>query len=133
MARLIITLKDKTLAVLGFFIEISDSSKGSPFLTRVFTNIDKIAQPGTITNTGPLDFTDLRRLLHKSDVYQYTGSLTTPPCTEGVAWNVVSQALMMEPSVFRRMKRVLRFNSRYHQNVPNAVNLLDHARVVLDS
>lgn len=34
---------------------------------------------------------------------------------------------------FLKVKKVLKFNARYTQNVPGGINLLDNARNVLDS
>ncbi|KAF6820476.1 carbonic anhydrase [Colletotrichum sojae] len=119
-------------SVVGFLIEV-DNSKPSPFLANVFAHVDEVSEPGSHSETQGLDFCELKDLLAKSDVYQYDGSLTTPPCTEGIAWNVVAEPLAIDDATFRAAKKIMKFNSRYTQNVPGQKNLLDYSRVVLNA
>ncbi|KAF6827519.1 carbonic anhydrase [Colletotrichum musicola] len=119
-------------SVVGFLIEV-DNSKPSPFLANVFAHVDEVTEPGSHSETQGLDFCELKDLLAKSDVYQYDGSLTTPPCTEGIAWNVVAEPLAINDATFRAAKKIMKFNSRYTQNVPGQKNLLDYSRVVLNA
>ncbi|WYZ40596.1 hypothetical protein EsH8_IV_000937 [Colletotrichum jinshuiense] len=119
-------------SVLGFLIEV-DNSAPSPFLANVFAHLDEVAEPGSHSETQALDFDELKSLLEESDVYQYDGSLTTPPCTEGIAWNVVAEPLRVDDVTYRAAKKVMKFNSRYTQNVPGHTNLLDHSRVMLNA
>ncbi|CAG8791947.1 24898_t:CDS:2, partial [Racocetra persica] len=48
-------------------------------------------------------------------VYSYYGSLTTPPCTEGVRWFVSPDVLSISPSQFKSLKYVLKYNARFTQ------------------
>jgi carbonic anhydrase len=113
-------------------IEIGTKDEASHLLQHVFEKIDEIKKPGTITETGPLDFKELARHLSCSTVYQYGGSLTTPPCTEGIAWNVVKEPIYLDVKTYKKVKKVVKFNARYTQNKPANINLLDNARNVLD-
>jgi carbonic anhydrase len=102
-------------------------------LRDVFDKLHEAREPGSSTTTGPLNFSKLAHHLAHSDVYQYGGSLTTPPCTEGIAWNVVKDPIYIDPATYKKAKKVMKFNSRYTQNIPNGINLLDNARVVLNT
>ena len=45
-------------------------------------------------------------------VYRYTGSLTTPPCSEGVNWNVMSAPIEMSSEQLDTLGKVLHNNNR---------------------
>ncbi|KAJ1340264.1 hypothetical protein BSLG_005150 [Batrachochytrium salamandrivorans] len=58
-------------------------------------------------------------------VWSYSGSLTTPPCTEGVNWSVLDEPLPMSLAQFQKIQEVMRFNSRTTAPVgtPNFLDL----------
>lgn len=102
------------------------------FLSGVFANIDQVAEPGSAAATTALDFANLKAHVEGSTIWQYSGSLTTPSCDEDVAWNVVENPVFISPTMYRAVKSVVKFNSRFTQNEPGEVNLLDEARRVLE-
>lgn len=61
--------------------------------------------PGQLIN--PLEL-----LPAKHDYYQFTGSLTTPPCTEGVKWIVLSQAITASPAQIVQLRIATGANAR---------------------
>ncbi|EFQ27171.1 carbonic anhydrase [Colletotrichum graminicola] len=119
-------------SVLGFLIEV-DNSAPSEFLKSVFARVDEVAEPGSVSETEPLSFCELRTVLEHAEVYQYDGSLTTPPCSEGIAWNVVAEPLRIDDVTYRAAKKIMKFNARYTQNVPGKMNLLDYSRTTLNA
>ena len=102
-------------------------SGGLKLFRRIFRAVDDVRKPGSVGETPPLDFSALAAHVANSTVYQYGGSLTTPPCTEGVAWNVVAEPVLLDVLTYVKVKGVLKFNSRYSQNIVNQQNLVDHA------
>lgn len=122
---------DQSLSVVGFLIEVGGDNEANPLLANVFENLADIATPGSQGLTGPLDFTELAAHLKGSQVYQYSGSLTTPPCTQGIAWNVVANPIVIDVATYRAAKAVMGFNSRFTQNHPGQENLIKHACNVL--
>jgi len=42
--------------------------------------------------------------------------LTTPPCTEDVSWYVVEETLAITAQQYNKMKKIMKFNSRFTQN-----------------
>ena len=107
-------------------IDVSSLHPASPFFTSVLSTVDRIPHGGDVAQTRPLLSCEIEELVNGSDVFQYDGSLTTPPCTEGVAWNIVRNPVYVSPESYGAAKAVLKFNSRYTQNAPGEVNLLHH-------
>lgn len=57
-------------------------------------------------------------------VFTYTGSLTTPPCSENVTWFVAEDALSISVAQYRELKNVVGFNSRFTQGEIGDKNIL---------
>ncbi|KAI1126144.1 alpha carbonic anhydrase [Nemania abortiva] len=134
--------RETQLAVIGVYIDLVDSvstasikrqarndtsSSASTMLETIFSSIDGIAEPGSITKTPAFSMTELGDLLATSDFQRYSGSLTTPPCSEGVTWSVPTKKLLLSRATFLKVRDVVGFNSRYPQNVPGMANLLSLA------
>ena len=46
------------------------------------------------------------------DYYSYVGSLTEPPCTQGVEWFVLANPVEVDASYVQRMAQLVRSNAR---------------------
>ena len=83
--------------------------------------------PGTRTKTGALDFTEVINHVATTPLFQYTGSLTTPPCAEGLTFLVTEVPLPLNVATFNKIKNVIKFNARFTQNTLGQTNLLQVA------
>jgi carbonic anhydrase len=91
------------LAVLGVLFE---SGKENPVLKELF---DKLAK-GEANNLGELTEPVNLAALLTTGVYRYEGSLTTPPCTEGVVWSIYAETVELSDA------QINTFASRYTGN-----------------
>jgi len=102
------------------------ASVPTTLLETVFASVGDIATPGTVTKVpGPLLLSEIVDIWRAGSFQGYMGSLTTPPCSEGVNWIVSTQTLRIKPSTFERVRDVIGFNSRFTQNAPGDTNVLE--------
>lgn len=85
------------------------------------------AMPGKVDETKALSQKiDINKLLPKDlSHYRFSGSLTTPPCTEGVRWLVMKHPLTLSESQLKQFTEVM------HHNNNRPVQPL-HGRVVVE-
>lgn len=104
--------------------EVSNTDS-DPIISGLSSSFRAITNPGTKTkiNSG-LDFSRVINNIRTSEIVQYTGSLTTPPCAEGVTFLVVKRALPVSVRDFNAIKKIVKFNSRFIQNTLGGDNML---------
>ncbi|KAK5657031.1 hypothetical protein OQA88_3557 [Cercophora sp. LCS_1] len=108
--------------VVGFLIELGEEDG---LLGAVLVKVGEIPNLGDTTVTGALDFEGLER--------QYSGSLTTPPCREDIAWYVSCKPLTVGVETYQKVKDVVKFNARFTQNTPGEMNLLENVANALNT
>lgn len=94
------------LAVVALLIE---RGKAHPLIQSVWNNLplEKNESVNALSNM------DVSQLIPKSrDYYTYMGSLTTPPCTEGVLWLVMKETIEMSPEQIFIFSRLYPMNAR---------------------
>ncbi|KAK8203109.1 carbonic anhydrase [Phyllosticta capitalensis] len=107
--------KGKYKAVLGIRIDPS-ASESSPFFDQMpqmlhFNETD--VQMSTTLDLGLA----LDQVNDFNDFWTYKGSLTTPPCTEGIRWFVSSQVLLTSIEQMQALIRVCTYSARPEQEV----------------
>lgn len=94
------------LAVLGVLLRRGASSGA---LAPIFAQLPSEVGPHTplAEPFDPREFLP-ERLRH----FRYAGSLTTPPCSEGVRWMVLSEPMTISDEDMARFNDIVRFNAR---------------------
>lgn len=69
---------------------------------------------------------DFAKLLPQDPrTFRYPGSLTTPPCSEGVRWMVFASSIPVSAEQVDQFKKVIGYDSRYTQPMHGREVLLD--------
>lgn len=107
VAHLVHKNSEGQLAVVAVLL---DEGTASPFIDKVWTYMpldtnDSVAMPQGLLHVGELLPTDQR-------YYQFMGSLTTPPCSEGVLWMVMKQPVTLSPAQFKLFTQLYPHNAR---------------------
>lgn len=74
-----------------------------------------------------LDFADFLAQASAQSFFRYTGSLTTPPCSEGVEWYIASTPIPLSAATYLSLKATTKTNNRFSQNTPLQPNILSIA------
>ncbi|KAJ7088443.1 alpha carbonic anhydrase [Mycena belliarum] len=118
---------DGSIAVIAIPFQLTEDGNTTELLTSVTENLDKVKVPGTATQTGKLDFKELAEAIQTNPLFLYSGSLTTPPCKEGLTFLVMEKPLALNVKTYNALKSVIKFNARYSQNTLGQTNLLSVA------
>jgi carbonic anhydrase len=116
---------DGKLAVLTVFLDDSDHSVAeNHILKTILDHTPKEPAAGdrpAFNSTGAGILLDPSRLIPMAyeHVYTYAGSLTTPPCSEGVSWYILSQPLKVAPAQLAELRKFYHGNNRMVQNTNN--------------
>ncbi len=111
--------EDGNLAVVAVFYELGNTHPGLAEVWRFMPHWGGASYE-------LLDVVDARELLPQQlDYYRFNGSLTTPPCTEGVTWLVNKQRLTLSDDQLRKFQAAIHHpNNRPLQPI--------NARVILE-
>lgn len=107
VAHLVHKSADGKLAVVAVLLEIG---KPNPVIKTLWDHLpleknDEVASPTAVI--------DINQLLPENrGYYTYMGSLTTPPCTEGVTWLVLKQPVSISTEQMSIFARLYRNNAR---------------------
>lgn len=98
------------LAVVGVFIKSGKSNQILRLLTSLAPREEKTVEVKNLS----IDITKL--LPENLNYYHYSGSLTTPPCTENVKWYVVKDPVEASFDEISTLASILKFNARPTQS-----------------
>ncbi|MDE2417424.1 MAG: carbonic anhydrase family protein [Burkholderiales bacterium] len=107
VAHLVHKNDEGQLAVVAVLLE---QGTANPLIDKVWTYMpldanDRVRMPRDMLNMNELLPADQR-------YYQFMGSLTTPPCSEGVLWMVLKQPVQLSKSQFRLFTQLYPSNAR---------------------
>ena len=104
---------DGKLIVISVLIE---QGKSNSLIQTVWNNMP-LEKNETVQPAGTLDLNQL--LPVNRQYYTYMGSLTTPPCTEGVLWMVLKEPIEVTQEQISIFSRLYPMNARPIQNTAN--------------
>ncbi len=90
------------LAVIGVFFEVGDANSA---LTKAWSALPK-HQGQNFHIANLVSSSEL--LPDSKDYYRFNGSLTTPPCSEGVRWLVMKQSMTLSDWQLKAFNKVLK-------------------------
>lgn len=117
-AHLVHTDKMGNLAVLGVFFEIGEKNG---LIEDIWSQIPTTMEPQMLSSNP-----NAKLLIPEdSDYYSLNGSLTTPPCTEGVSWYVFKQPLQVSQEQVDKLLEVLKAPNNRPVQPTNARTILE--------
>lgn len=97
--------EDGQLAVIAVLFK---TGRENAYLRRIFNEM-----PKTTDNKVDLPKIDIGHILPEDkSYYSFTGSLTTPPCSEGVKWHVLKTPVELSAAQLNKFQKLYPMNAR---------------------
>lgn len=106
--------EDGDLAVIGLFIK---SGEENELLAEMWEEMPADGNEAAKILQNPINLKQL--LPEEKSMFQYVGSLTTPPCTEGVNWFILEQPIEMSNEQINQFSSIFLQNNRPIQKLNN--------------
>ena len=98
--------EDGTLGVVGVLMKVGAHN---PVIEGIWQNVPKAGSTKRVDSVA-INATEL--LPSSKSYYAYDGSLTTPPCTEGVKWHVLKEPIELSAAQLTAFQSVFPVNAR---------------------
>jgi carbonic anhydrase len=99
--------KEGKLAVVAIFL---DQGKENGLIKTLWSNLPQTRDKENVVEAVQIKAIDL--LPPDKGYYMFPGSLTTPPCTEGVTWYVMKTPVQISADEIARFGRLYPMNAR---------------------
>ncbi len=97
----------------AFFSQFIQTSSNASMDTSTFPGFDSTEQIEMVMNAEDA----LKEVNMFNDFWTYKGSLTSPPCTEGIRWFVAREVLFVSNRQMQAILRVSTYSARAEQEV----------------
>ncbi|KAI9024811.1 alpha carbonic anhydrase [Hyaloraphidium curvatum] len=109
---------DGELLVVGALLELVDNSNGANngagWQDFLIANTPQIEEEEQKTELAAVWIQGAQQAIQAAGGFRnYKGSLTTPPCTEGVNWFVAKEPIPLSVPQFRALYETMPFNARF--------------------
>jgi len=94
------------LAVVGVLI---NQGAANPLIAEIWNQIPKVGETNTVSDRQ-INVADL--LPMSSAYFSYNGSLTTPPCSEGVSWNILQAPIAISAEQIETFANIYQVDAR---------------------
>ncbi len=108
---------DGKLAVLGVLIEVGEENETFQSILDNMPHGESERNEGTGVQINPSSLLPRNR----RDKYTLAGSLTTPPCSEGVEWYVLAEPISVSNAQLEQLISFYSNNARYPQDLNGRV------------
>lgn len=98
---------DGVLGVVGVFLE---EGPENPALQKIWDHLPTEVNRETSIDSVVVNARDL--LPPEGSYYRFVGSLTTPPCSEGVQWHVLQEPIKASPAQIKAFMTLIGNNAR---------------------
>lgn len=92
------------LLVTGLLLSVKPEAEENGWIENVWRSMDEGNESGPVPVNLSLNYVDLlNAVVAQSHLFNYPGSLTTPPCSEIVNWWVINNPLHITPREYERL------------------------------